>query len=54
MFKFGGNDKEGKMTEGITVLYLSIPKAKQFQRQPKKIKESDENSQEEDKEYLKK
>ena len=40
-------------TKSISV-YLSISKAKQFQRQPKKIQESDEKLQEEDKEYLRK
>ena len=42
------NQTESKST------YLSISKvkAKQFQKQPKKIKESDEKLQEKDKEYL--
>ena len=34
------------------LVYLLISKAKQFSRQPKKIQESDENMQEQDKEYL--
>ena len=41
-------------TQLYYLVYLSISKAKQFQKQPKKIQESDKNLQEDDKEYLRK